>query len=91
MRAGPDDRSATIQVSLPAGSPGCAQDPRIEQLTEENDMVYANVVFTQVASTGCAGRVSAEVVLRTPGPLGERDLALNGLDTWGRAGAVYVL
>ncbi|WP_153033236.1 hypothetical protein [Amycolatopsis sp. YIM 10] len=83
VRPGADAASVVIGVSVP----DCAGEPRVEMLTEENDTVYANVV---VSGRGdCAGRKAAEVVLRTPGPLGARPLMLNSMDVWGPSGGGY--
>src|SRR5215218_8484438 len=41
---GDDPRSLRLTVSLLAGDDGCSRDPRVTYLTEENNLVYANVV-----------------------------------------------
>lgn len=83
VRPGADAASVVIEVSVP----DCAGEPRVEMLTEENDTVYANVVVSGLGD--CAGRKAAEVVLRTPGPLGTRPLMLNSMDVWGPSGGAY--
>ncbi|GGM68291.1 hypothetical protein GCM10012275_43490 [Longimycelium tulufanense] len=47
---GPDPNSVVIQVDLPAGAPGCALDPRVIQLQELDNTIYANVVFSSHAA-----------------------------------------
>jgi hypothetical protein len=82
VRRGSNDRTALIDIAVPAGRPDCARDPRITNYTEENGRVYANVV---VSSAGAAivgacprpDRTPAVVTLTAPGPLGDRALVLN--------------
>ncbi|MBN6039174.1 hypothetical protein [Amycolatopsis sp. 195334CR] len=83
VRPGADPASVLIDVSIP----DCGGEPRVEMLTEENDTVYANVVVSGPGT--CTGQKTAEVVLRTPGPLGTRPLMLNTMDVWGLSGGAY--
>lgn len=91
-RPGPAPNTAVIEVELPSGGEDCAKDLRIEMLTEENDTVYANVVFSSRGSAvfgACPAKVKAETTLTTPGPLGQRPLSLNSSEVWHRLGASY--
>ncbi|OKJ93084.1 hypothetical protein [Amycolatopsis sp. CB00013] len=90
VRPGPDDRSLLLQVRLP----DCGREPRIEGLTEENDIIYANVVITPGAAD-CRATVPSEIKLTTAAPIANRTLVLNSGDapwnklpdeTWGHCG-----
>ncbi|UMP01474.1 hypothetical protein [Amycolatopsis sp. EV170708-02-1] len=92
VRAGPDDRTLLLQVAIPK----CGRDPRIEGLTEENDIIYAYVVITPGAAD-CRETVPSEIKLTTAAPIANRTLMLdwsagpwNKLPdgTWGHCGAL---
>lgn len=94
VRTGPDDRTLLLQVRLPAGPPHCAREPRIEGLTEENGIIYANVVIGPVAAD-CRETMPSEIKLTTAAPIADRTLMLNSGDgpwnklpdgTWGHCG-----
>jgi hypothetical protein len=91
VRRGPTDRTALIDVTVPAGGPDCARDPRIGYYTEENNRVYANVVVSSAGAAvvgGCPERAPAVVTLTAPDPLGNRLLVLNQ-EAWKPDGGGY--
>ncbi|MEE6257590.1 RAD23 family protein [Plantactinospora sonchi] len=97
VRPGPDPRTLLLDVDLPAGHPECARDPRITYYTEEPgpdrqpDRIHANVVVDSARSGmtgGCPSRVTGEVRLRAPKPIGDRLVVLN-YEAWARQGAAY--
>lgn len=92
VRPGPAPNTAVIEVDLPAGGEDCAKDLHLEMLTEENNTVYANVVFSSRGSNvvgACPANERAETTLTTPGPLGDRPLVFNSEAMWHRLGAAY--
>jgi hypothetical protein len=91
VRRGPTDRVALIDITVPAGRPDCARDPRITYYTEENNRIYANVVVSSAGAAvvgGCPERAPAVVTLTAPNPLGDRLLVLNQ-EAWKPDGAGY--
>ena len=90
VRAGTDPRTALLTVSL---RDGCARDPRLTYLTEENGNVYANVVQDLPGAgtgtgTGCPPAEAAEITLTSAKALGQRPLVLNQ-EAWARVGDAY--
>ncbi|KFU79410.1 hypothetical protein SAMN04489729_3412 [Amycolatopsis lurida] len=83
IRTGPDDRTLLLQVRIPAGSPQCAREPRIEGLTEENGIIHANVVIDAVAAD-CRETVPSEFKLTTASPIANRTLMLGSGAPWNK-------
>ncbi len=92
-----DERTAIVEVELPAGRADCARDLRVEmvedQLPDRPTVIYANIVFSS-AGTGVAGacpdRAPAEVTLPVSQPLGDRELLFNSTaPAWSPDGARY--
>jgi hypothetical protein len=93
VRPGGDDRTAIVQLSLPAGRPDCARDPHIKLFSETNDAVTATVLFSSASSSvigACPSRTTVELSLSTPGPLAGRRLSLGGTYPWVLRGNGYV-
>ena len=93
VRPGGDDRTAIVQVSLPAGRPDCARDPHMELFNETNDTVNATAVFSSASSSvigACPSRTTVELSLSTPDPLAGRRLSLGGTYAWVVRGNGYV-
>ncbi|MEN3307047.1 MAG: hypothetical protein V7603_3249 [Micromonosporaceae bacterium] len=91
VRRGSDARTLLIDVSLPAGHPDCARAPRVDQYTEENRSIYANVVFESARSGvvgGCPAAAPGVATLRAPGPVGDRVVVLNQ-QAWAPDGPRY--
>jgi hypothetical protein len=91
VRRGPTNRTALVDVEVPAGREDCARDPRTTNVTEENANVYANVVVGSAGASvhgACPGRAPAVVTLTAPGLLGDRILVLNQ-EAWKPDGDVY--
>ncbi|SDY39943.1 hypothetical protein SAMN05421504_105434 [Amycolatopsis xylanica] len=81
------ERTAAIEVSLPAGDSLCARDPHIELLQDQEpgrpDIIYANVVYSSARANvvgGCPTTAPAEVPLTVAAPLGDRVLMFNSLN-----------
>jgi hypothetical protein len=89
------DGTLLVEVSLPDGPAGCARNPRITYYTEENNTIYANVVFDSDRSQlvgGCPATVAATVTLTSASAsataIGDRAVVLNQ-QAWALRGAVY--
>jgi hypothetical protein len=85
---GGDPRSLQLTVSLLAGGDGCSRDPRVTYLTEENNLVYANVVQDSNDAAQCPARTPGDVTLTAAGPINGRTVVLNG-EPWKRDGDGY--
>jgi len=91
VRRGPDARTLLVDVDLPAGHPDCARNPRTDQYTEENGLIYANVIFDSARSGvvgGCPTRAADVATLTAPEPVGDRVVVLNQ-QAWAPAGGGY--
>lgn len=91
VRPDTDPHRALIDVTVPAGDPLCARNPTTSYYTEENNLIYANVVVESARASvvgGCPTRAAAVVTLTSPEPLGDRILVLNR-QAWAPAGDTY--
>lgn len=88
VRPGPDPRTLLLDVELLAGQPDCARNPRVDQYTEENGVIYANVVMESARAHvvgGCPGTAPAVITMTAPEPFGDRIVVLNH-EPWAPAG-----
>ncbi len=91
VRRGPDPRTLLVDVVLIAGHPECARNPRVDQYTEENTIIHANVVFESARAQvvgGCPEKAAAVATLTAPQPIGERIVVLNQ-QAWAPEGSGY--
>jgi hypothetical protein len=76
---GPGANAVTVHVKPPTG-PDCWRDIRVGQTTEENGVIFANVVEDLASSAAvgtCPMTSPAEVKLTSPKPIGNRTITLN--------------
>ena len=78
VRNGPDPRTLLIDVLIPSGD-GCARDPEVTYLTEENNQIHANVVVGTLESPGkdCSAKKAGVATLTAASPVGDRLVVLN--------------
>ncbi|MFC6019427.1 hypothetical protein ACFP2T_24865 [Plantactinospora solaniradicis] len=91
VRRGPDPRTLLIDVEMLAGHPECARNPRTDYYTEENGLIYANVVLDSAradARNGCLSKVPGVARLTSSTPIGNRVVVLNN-EPWAPDGAGY--
>jgi len=91
IRRGPDLRTLLIDVELLAGHPDCARNPRTDHHTEENGLIYANVVLDSARAgvpDGCPGKVPGVARLTSSTPIGDRVVVLNNAP-WAPDGTGY--
>jgi hypothetical protein len=80
VRKGPDERTLLIDVQVAGGHPDCSRNPQVTQYTEENGLIYANVVYESARADmdgGCPDRETAVATLTAPQPIGDRRVVLN--------------
>jgi hypothetical protein len=91
VRASDDPRSLLLDVAVLAGADGCSRDPRIGYYTEENNLIYANVVQDSRRAGvvgGCPTHAAAVVKLTSPEPINGRRVVLNE-EPWKPVGGSY--
>ncbi|MFF5288001.1 hypothetical protein [Paractinoplanes globisporus] len=89
VRPGDNPRELLLDVTVLAGADGCSRNPRIGYNTEENNLIYANVVQDSRLTTtvgACTAHGSAVVPLTSPTPIAGRRVVLNQ-EIWKPAGA----
>lgn len=74
---GPGERAVTVTATLGSGAEGCGQDPRVDQVTVEDDAVFANVVADAITGISCPGSDDVDVTLTAPVAIGDRAVVLN--------------
>lgn len=85
IHPGPDDHSLTVEVEVPAGEPGCGENPRLGYHAEENGRIFANVVADSPRNMvvgGCPQRASVTVVLRFEMVAAGKPLSINSSQLW---------
>ncbi|AVT38904.1 hypothetical protein C6W10_23475 [Plantactinospora sp. BB1] len=91
LRRGPNPRTLLVDVAVPAGGPDCARNPRVGWYTEENGLIYANIVVDSAGSGqvgGCPTRAPGVARLTSPNPVGDRVVVLNQ-QPWAPDGTGY--
>ncbi|MFG2050353.1 hypothetical protein ACGFIW_23330 [Micromonospora sp. NPDC048935] len=91
VRVSTDPRSLVLSVALLGDADGCSRNPRITELVEENNRIYANVVQDSRLSTvvgACPTHTPGEVTLTAPGPIAGRSVVLNQ-EPWKVDSAAY--
>jgi hypothetical protein len=85
IHPGPDDHSLTVEVEVPAGEPGCGENPRLGYHAEENGRIFANVVVDSPRSLvygACPQRASVTAVLRFEMVVAGKPLSVNTDQLW---------
>ncbi|MEU5906550.1 hypothetical protein [Micromonospora sp. NPDC047527] len=88
---GPGAREVTVQVKALAGNDGCSRNVRVGYHTEENGVIFANIVQDSAESAtvgACPTFEPAEVTLTSEEPIGNRPLSLNQ-KTWALKNGAY--
>jgi hypothetical protein len=88
---GPGVRAVTVQVKTLAGGDGCSRNVRVDNHTEENGVIFANIVQDSAGSAivgACPTFGPAEVTLTSAEPIGDRPLSLNQ-KTWALKNGAY--
>ncbi|MFD9893796.1 hypothetical protein ACFWY9_30990 [Amycolatopsis sp. NPDC059027] len=92
VRPGPEPNVVVARATVPAGEPDCARSPHVDKVTEENDTVYANIVYSTratLAREACPRKEQIDVPLTARSPIGDRAISLNSGQAWHRKGAEY--
>lgn len=92
-----DERTAIVEVELPAGRSDCARDLRVElledQLPDRPTVIYANIVFSSAGTAvadACPDQTPAEVAMPVAQPLADRVLMFNSMTPqWAPEGDRY--
>ncbi|MET8084944.1 hypothetical protein [Micromonospora sp. NPDC005237] len=88
---GPGVRAVTVQVKALAGGDGCSRNVRVDNQTEENGVIFADIVQDSAGSAivgACPTFEPAEVTLTSEEPIGDRPLSLNQ-KTWALKNGAY--
>ncbi|MEU8168308.1 hypothetical protein AB0B97_17615 [Micromonospora sp. NPDC049004] len=88
---GPGARAVTVQVEALAGGDGCSRNVRVDNQTEENGVIFADIVQDSAGSAivgACPTFEPAEVTLTSTEPIGDRALSLNQ-KTWALKNGAY--
>ncbi|WP_018353028.1 hypothetical protein [Longispora albida] len=83
VRPGPAEDTFVVDLSLPAGKPGCARDPKATNVTEEGETIFASFVYSPGYSYDtlrvCAEKTTVPVTVKVSRPVGTRTLSLNSI------------